>query len=74
MYLQYLDATNLYGWAMVLNLPTYRVKWKNGEDFTPTKIDKLVKKGKSGFLLEVDVKYSKGLHENLNELPFLVKK
>ena len=26
MYLQYLDANILYGWAMVQNLPTHRFK------------------------------------------------
>ena len=72
--LQYLDASNLYGWAMVQNLPTHGFLWKDAEDFTPEKIDELVKKGKRGYLLEVDVKYPKELHENHNELPFLVKK
>ena len=28
MYLQYLDANNLYRWAMINNLPTHRFKWK----------------------------------------------
>ena len=74
MYLQYLDANNLYGWAMVQNLPTHRFKWKNREDFTPEKIDKLFKKAKREYLLEVDVMYPKELHENHNELPFLVEK
>ena len=46
IYLQYLDANNLYGWVMVQNLPTHGFKWKKGEDFTPEKINKLVKKGK----------------------------
>ena len=27
-----------------------------------------------GYLLEVEVKYPQGLHENHNELPFLVEK
>ena len=45
-YLQYVDANNLYGWAMINNLPTHRFRWKNGEDFTPEKIDELVKKDK----------------------------
>ena len=74
IYLQYVDANNLYGWAMINNLPTHGFKWKNGEDFTPEKIDKLVKKDKRGYLLEVDVEYPKELHENHNELPFLVEK
>ena len=59
---------------MVQNLPTHGFKWENGEDFTREKIDELVKKDKRGYLLEVDVKYPKELHENHNELPFLVKK
>ena len=52
----------------------HRFKWKNGEDFTPEKVDKLVKKDRMGYLLEIDVEYLKVLHENHNELPFLVEK
>ena len=44
IYLQYLDANNLYGWPMIQNLPTHGFLWKKAEDFTPEKIDKLVKK------------------------------
>ena len=74
IYLQYVDANNLYGWAMVQKLPTHRFKWKNGEDFTPEKIDELVKKDERGYLSEVDVKYPKEMHKNHNELPFSVEK
>ena len=74
IYLKYLDANNLYGCAIVQNLPRHRFKWKDGEDFTAEKMDELVKKDKRGHLLEVDVEYPKGLHENQNELPFLVEK
>ena len=74
IYLQYLDANNLYGWAMVQNLPTHGFLWKDTEDFTPEKIDELVKKDKRGYLLEVDVKNRKDLPENHNEMPFLVEK
>ena len=59
---------------MVQNLPTHGFKWENGEDFTPEKIDELVKKDKKEYLLEVDVKYPKELHENHNELPFLTER
>ena len=46
IYLQYLDANNLYGWAMVEKLSTHGFKWKQGEYFTPEKIDELAKKDK----------------------------
>ena len=74
IYLQNIDANNEYGWAMLNNLPTHGFKWKNGEEFTPEKTEELVKKDMRGYLLEVDVEYSKGLHENHNVLPFLVEK
>ena len=59
---------------MVQNLPTHRFLWKKAEDFTPEKIDELVKKDNKGYLLEIDVEYPKELHENHNELLFLAEK
>ena len=58
---------------MINNSPTHRFRWRNGEDFTPAKIGELVKKDERGYLLEVDVKYPKELHENHNELSFIVE-
>ena len=74
IHLQYLGANNLYGLAIVENLPTHRFLWKKIEDFTPEKIDELAKKDKQGYILEVDVEYSKELNENHNELPFLTER
>ena len=37
IYLQHLDANNLYGWPVIKNLPTHRFLWKKAEDFTPEK-------------------------------------
>ena len=74
-FLQYLDANNLYGWAMVQKLPTHGFRWvKNVEEFTPEKIAKLVKKDRKGYILEVDVDYPKELHKSHNELPFLAER
>ena len=71
IYLKYLDAIKLYGWAMIQNLPTYGFLWKKAEDFTPETIDELAKKDMKGYLLQVDVEYPKELHENHNKLPSL---
>ena len=59
---------------MINDLPAHGFLWKKEKDFTHEKVDELVKKGKRGYLLEVDVEYPKELHENHNELPFLVEK
>ena len=72
--LQYADRNNECGWSMINNLLTHGFKWKNGEDFTTEKIDKLVKKDKRGNILEVDVEYPKELRKNHNELPFLTER
>ena len=56
------------------NLLTHGFLWKKAEDVTPEKVDEIVKKGKRGYQLEVDMEYPKEFHENHNELPFLVEK
>ena len=63
IYLQYVDANNLYGRAMVQNLQIHGILWKDAGDIAPEKIDDLVKKDKRGYLLDVVVKYPKELHE-----------
>ena len=55
-YLQYLDANNLYGWAMSQPLPTGRFKWV---DVNPNEISELATRTDKGYLLEVDVSYPK---------------
>ena len=73
--LQYLDANNLYGWAMSQLLPTGGFKWVNDlSRFTPEEIARLAKSGSKGYLLEVDVKYPKELHDLHNDLLFMFKK
>ena len=37
MYLRYLDANNLYGWAMIQKLPTHGFLWKEAENLLPLK-------------------------------------
>ena len=67
-YLQYLDANNLYGWAVSQSLPTGRLKWVS---IKPNEIGELAVCTDKGYLLEVDVKYPKELHDSHNNLPFM---
>ena len=67
-YLQYLDANNLYGWAMSQPLPKRGFRWA---DVHPDEISELVKCSDRGYLLEVDVAYPRELHDYHNDLPFM---
>ena len=67
-YLQYLDANNLYGWAMSRPLPTGGFKWVS---IKQSKILQLAKRKSKGYLPEVDVKYPRKLHNSHNDLPFM---
>ena len=70
-YLQYLDANNLYRWAVSQPLPTGGFRWV---DIKPDKISKLAKRKSKGYLLEVDVCYPKELHNSHNDLPFMCER
>ena len=70
-YLQYLDANNLYGWAMSQPLPTGGFKLV---EIKSEEISRLAKLKNRGYLLEVDVKYPKELYDSHNDLPFMCEK
>ena len=70
-YLQYLDANNLYGWAMSQPLPTGGFKWV---DVNPNEISDLATRTDKGYILEVDVSYPKDLHDSHNDLPFMCER
>ena len=75
-YLQYLDANNLYGWAMSQPLPTGGFHWvKVRKDWSPgTIVNKLMAVKDRGYLLEVNVSYPRELHDYHHDLPFMCKK
>ena len=73
-YIEYLDANNLYGWAMSQKLPVNGFKWvkqkilsKFNEDF----ITKNDENSNTGYCLEVDVEYPKELFNFHKDLRFL---
>ena len=73
-YLMYLDANNLYGWAMLQKLPVGGFKWIK-KYYLSTFDEKFIKNydenSDKGYILEVDVEYPKNLHKLHSDLPFL---
>ena len=70
-YIQYLDANNLYGWAMSKKLPVNGFKWLDNDVINEEFIKNYIENDNKGYILEVDVKYPKRLHELHSDLPFL---
>ena len=74
-FIQYLDANNLYGWAMSQNLPTHGFKWMN--NITKEKVMEILEKtnhsmsnkGKKGYMFEVDLEYPYNLWDKHNDYP-----
>ena len=74
-YIQYLDANNLYGWAMSQKLTVNNFKWvKDTSKIDEKFIKNYYENDRKGYILEVDVKYPKELHDLHSDLPFLPKK
>ena len=61
IYIMYLDANNLYGWAMSKPLPTHGFEWM--------KVDELETWELHSCILEVDLEYPKNLHDLHNDYP-----
>ena len=67
VYIPYLDANNLYGWAMSKPLPTDSFEWMTDKELQNW-TEGSNEKGK-GCILEVDLEYPKKLHNEHNEYP-----
>ena len=72
-YIEYLDANNLYGWAMSQNLPVNGFKWvEKSSRFNEIFIKNYNENSDIGYFLEVDINYPKelfNLHKDLLFLP-----
>ena len=68
-YLMYLDANNLYGWAMSKKLPVNGFKWENDlSRFNENFIKNYNENSDVGYFLEIDIEYPKQLWSS-HELP-----
>ena len=72
IYIMYLDANNLYGWAMSKKLPIDNFKWETDlSKFTSDFIKNYDEESDIGYLLFIDAIYPKNLYEEHSDLPFL---
>ena len=69
-YLMYLNANNLYGWAMSQPLPTGRFKWLKEDKWD----DIFKNKEGNGYFIECDLEYPKELHDLHNDYPLAPEK
>ena len=71
-YLMYLDANNLYGWAMSQKLHVTGCNWVNDlSRFIENFIKNYNENSDIGYFLEVDIEYPKQLWSSHKDLPFL---
>ena len=71
----YVEANNLYGYAMSKKLPIGDFKWiEDTSIFTEDFIKNYNEDGDTGYLLVVDVIYPESLLKEHNYLPFLPDK
>ena len=79
-FIQYLDANNLYGWAMSQSLPVGGFRWMT--NLTKEKVLEILEKtnssmnnmGKRGFIFEVDLVYPEELWKSHNDYPLAPEK
>ena len=70
-YIMYLDANNLYGWAMSQYLPTGGFRWLTEKEVDLSKFDD---ESEKGLILEVDLEYPEELHNLHNDYPLAAEK
>ncbi|XP_073231683.1 uncharacterized protein [Porites lutea] len=79
-YIQYLDANNLYGWAMSQQLPTHGFSWMKNirKEKVMDILDKanhsMSNRGRKGYIFEVDLEYPKELWKSHNDYPLAPEK
>ena len=73
-YIIYLDANNLYGWAMSECLPTGGFSCMTEKQIQKVNLAACTEDRKKGRILEVDLEYSKELHKLHDDYPLAAEK
>lgn len=69
-YLAYIDANNLYGWAMSQKLPISDFSFLTSSEIENFQINQYNDESSYGYILEVDLEYPNSIHDSHNYLPF----
>ena len=67
--LVYLDANNLYGWAMSQPLPTHRFRFRQPDEIEAQTVVELGNNAEDGYIFEVDISYPQHLHDAHDDHP-----
>ena len=70
----YLDANNLYGWAMCESLPVGNFKMYDDDKEIIERLENWKSSSKKGYIIEVDLEYPKELHDLHNSYPLAPEK
>ena len=74
-YIMYLDANNLYGWAMSQYLPTGKFEWLTEQQIEgELNLNEYKEESNRGLILEVDLEYPEELHDLHNDYPLAPEK
>ena len=73
-YITYLDANNLYGWAMSQYLPTGSFRWMTEKEISKINLAMYKEDSKKGLILEVDLECPQELHHLHNDYPLATEK
>ena len=68
-FIMYLDANNLYGWAMSKYLPIGGFKWLTEKEINKINLHSYKDDSNKGIILEVDLEYCHELHALHNNFP-----
>ena len=68
-YLVYLDANNLYGWAMSQALPLCDFKFLTDDEIQSINFLQIADDASTGFVIECDLMYPEELHSTHNDFP-----
>ena len=73
-FIMYLDANNLYGWAMSQYLPYSKFKWLSEKQINRFCLDSISENSSVGYITEVDIEYPSELHDLHNDYQLVPEK